>query len=416
MRILIYGLNFAPELTGIGKYSGEMAIWLSNRGHDVRVITAPPYYPSWSIKAGYRSSTWVKENLEGIKIWRCPLWVPSHPSGVKRLIHLASFAVGSIPIVFMQIFWRPHVVVTIEPPLFIAPAGLFLAKICRSLSILHIQDYEVDAAFDLGILKGQWLKKWVLTFEGFIMRHFDLVSTISNKMLMKALGKKVLPERLHLLPNWVDLSPFNNIDTDQARKEYCELLNIPVDSIIALYSGNMGTKQGLEILSDVAKKFAMKVESITPVYFIFCGDGAGKSLLIDQCKDLQNVKFLDLQPAEMLPKFLSMVDIHLLPQRLNVADLVMPSKVTGMLASGLPILACAKSGTELANLLDGRGIIVEPENSTALFDALKFLMDNQILRKKLGISGRIYAESNLSIDTILLNFEAKIKKMIGMVD
>ena len=416
MRILIYGLNFTPELTGIGKYSGEMAAWLSNRGHSVRVITAPPYYPNWSIKAGYRSWTWARENLEGIEVWRCPLWIPSHPNGVKRLIHLVSFAFSSIPIVFIQMLWRPHVVMTIEPPLFIAPAGLVLAKICRSLSILHIQDYEVDAAFDLGILKGQRLKRLVLKFESFFMGHFDLVSTISNKMLTKAMDKKVLPERLYLLLNWVDLSIFNNIDTEYVRRKYCEMLNIPVNSIIALYSGNMGAKQGLEILSDVAKRFAKEAESTTPVYFLFCGDGVGKPLLIDQCKALQNVKFLGLQPSDMLPKFLSMVDIHLLPQRLNVADLVMPSKVTGMLASGLPILACAKSGTELANLLEGRGIVVEPENPAAFFDALKLLIENQDLRKKLGISGKIYAQLNLSIDTILLNLEAKLKKMIDMVN
>ena len=55
MRILIYGINFSPELTGIGKYSGEMADWLSNRGHEVRVITAPPYYPEWSIRKEYKN-------------------------------------------------------------------------------------------------------------------------------------------------------------------------------------------------------------------------------------------------------------------------------------------------------------------------------------------------------------------------
>ena len=51
MKILLYGINFAPELTGTGKYMGEMAAWLAARGHDVRVVTAPPYYPAWAVGA-----------------------------------------------------------------------------------------------------------------------------------------------------------------------------------------------------------------------------------------------------------------------------------------------------------------------------------------------------------------------------
>ena len=101
MRIVIYGINYSPELTGIGKYSGEMAEWLASRGHEVRVVTAPPYYPQWRIREGF-SNIWSKEeksytdltfnNGSGVLVYRCPLWVPEQPSGFKRLLHLASFA------------------------------------------------------------------------------------------------------------------------------------------------------------------------------------------------------------------------------------------------------------------------------------------------------------------------------------
>ena len=88
MKLLLYGLNYAPEPVGIGKYSGELAEWLAGRGHEVRVITAPPYFPQWrAIANRYR-----REQRRGVSIWRCPLWVPRRPSGVSRLIHLASFA------------------------------------------------------------------------------------------------------------------------------------------------------------------------------------------------------------------------------------------------------------------------------------------------------------------------------------
>ncbi len=72
MKILVYGINYSPELTGIGKYTGEMVEWLARNGHEVRVITAPPYYPEWKVAEHY--SSWRYRREEGAAtVWRCPL-------------------------------------------------------------------------------------------------------------------------------------------------------------------------------------------------------------------------------------------------------------------------------------------------------------------------------------------------------
>lgn len=92
MKILILGLNFAPELIGVGKYTGELAAWFGKQGHEVKVVTSPPYYPAWKIGEGYRSYLYRREQRDGIDILRCPLWVPSYPTTLKRIIHLVSFA------------------------------------------------------------------------------------------------------------------------------------------------------------------------------------------------------------------------------------------------------------------------------------------------------------------------------------
>lgn len=94
MKILVYGINYSPELTGIGKYTGEMVEWLAAQGHEVRVITAPPYYPQWQVGENY--SAWRYKREEGAATaWRCPLYVPKQPSTLKRLLHLGSFAASS---------------------------------------------------------------------------------------------------------------------------------------------------------------------------------------------------------------------------------------------------------------------------------------------------------------------------------
>ena len=132
MKILLYGINFAPELTGIGKYTGEMAAWLAAQGHQVRVVTAPPYYPDWAVGAGYSARTWRRERWQGVDVWRCPLWVPPRPGGAKRLVHLASFALSSLPVMLRQLLWRPEVVWVVEPPLFCAPTAWAVAQIGRA--------------------------------------------------------------------------------------------------------------------------------------------------------------------------------------------------------------------------------------------------------------------------------------------
>ena len=404
MRILLHCINYSPELTGIGKYTGEMAVWFAAQGHDVRVVTAPPYYPQWQIAEGY-ANWWQVEQTAGVVVYRCPLWVPSKVSGLKRIIHLACFAVASLPVMLSQIFWKPDVVWVVEPPLFCAPQALLVAKLSGAKACLHIQDYEVDAAFDLGLLKGQALRNAVTLGERCLLRLFDKVTTISQRMIDRALSKGLDADKVALFPNWVDLSHFAYA-ADDHNPAYRAELGIPADAIVALYSGNMGNKQGLEVLAQAASLCDAKV------YFVFCGDGTGRAELVSACKELPHVLFLDLQPVERLGDFLAIADMHLLPQRADAADLVMPSKLTGMFASGRPVIAMANPGTELADVVSGRGLVIEPENASALVEAINTLADDNALRLSMGMAGRLYAETHLGIDAVLSNFEALLVKLV----
>jgi colanic acid biosynthesis glycosyl transferase WcaI len=183
MKILLHGINFAPELTGIGKYTGEMAVWLAEHGHEVRVVTAPPYYPEWKRRPGYSSWRWRTEGGAALQVYRCPLWVPQKPGGLKRIVHLLSFACSSFPVVLRQVFWRPDVVWVVEPALACAPAAALTATLAGAKSWLHIQDFEVDAAFSMGLLKGDKARRWMTRIERWLMERFDRVSTISGRII-----------------------------------------------------------------------------------------------------------------------------------------------------------------------------------------------------------------------------------------
>lgn len=416
-------MNFAPEVTGIGKYSGEMAAWLTEMGHEVRVVTAPPYYPYWKVSEGYSASWYRREsdciaraalpslnderNGEGaLVVYRCPLWVPDRPSGLKRLIHLATFAVSSLPAMLRQVFWRPDVVWVVAPAFFSAPGAWLTARLCGAPVWLHVQDYEVDAAFDLGLLKGAWLKKLVLGVERWLFQRFDVVSTISHRMLDRARAKGVAPGQTRLFPNWVDISA---IKPGQSGAAYRAELGIPAGRVVALYSGNMGGKQGLDILADAARLLVDDER----LFFVFCGNGAGRPELEALSRNLPNVRFLDLQPLERLGELLTFADIHLLPQRADAADLVMPSKLTGILASGRPVVATAHEGTEVARVVERRGLVVPPEAPRAFSDAIASLAGDAELRAQLGAEARRYAEENLDKDAVLRRFEADLLRLVA---
>ncbi|MDF2462997.1 MAG: glycosyl transferase [Ramlibacter sp.] len=404
MRLLIYTLNFAPELTGIGKYSGEMASWLATRGHEVRVVTAPPYYPKWEVSPGYSGSSYKREEWQGVQVQRCPLWVPKRVTGIKRLIHLASFAASSLPVLLAQVRWRPDVVWVVEPALFCTPGALLAAKLCGARTWLHVQDFEVDAAFEMGLLKSRGLRSAVSGFERWLMRRFDRVSTISRQMLKRLLDKGVNPDRTVSFPNWVDITgiaPLANVSP------YRSELNIPPGSIVALYSGNMGAKQGLEVLASAAHKLRQE----SGIVFVFCGDGAAKADLQGQCGGLTNVRMLPLQPLDRLNELLGLADIHLLPQRADAADLVLPSKLTGMLASGRAVLVTAAPGTELAQVVEssGCGMVVPPEDPDRLAAAVMQLASDARVRASMGAAGRTYAERELDVHTILERFEGALR-------
>jgi colanic acid biosynthesis glycosyl transferase WcaI len=415
MRILINGINFSPELTGIGKYSGEMAEWLAARGHEVRVVTSPPYYPEWRVAKGYQAWRYKREFASGkgndkggkLVVWRCPLWVPAHPSGLKRLIHLASFALSSLPVMLCQILWKPDVVMVIEPPLVCAPLTWLVAKLCGAKTWLHVQDFEVNAAFDLGILPSGRMRSVILRIESKLMQAFGRVSTISNNMLKTLHAKGVVKEKSILFPNWVDLNaifPLEKISSFRAE------LGIAPTDIVALYSGNMGEKQGLEVVLDAARE----LERQTHIKFVLCGDGAARYRLIQAYGSLPNVMWLPLQPIERLNDLLNLAEVHLLPQRADIADLVMPSKLTGMLASGKPILGTAHPGTEVANIVQMCGVVTNPGDANALARALLQLANDGVMRALLGQRARTYALEHFERDTVLGKFELGLIDLLAM--
>ncbi|WP_372739256.1 WcaI family glycosyltransferase [Neptunomonas sp.] len=409
MRFLLYSINYAPELTGIGKYNGELAPDLVARGIKTDVITAPPYYPEWLVHKGFKNSYSATLSDEGVNIYRCPLYVPAEVTTVKRLLHLASFALSSG--VRLLSLWRtkPDVLFLVQPTLFCAPFALLFCKLTGAKSIMHIQDFEVDAMFGLGMGGEGQFKGFARSVESWLLKRFDVVSSISYSMLENARSKGVAEDRLMFFPNWADTS-FVTPDNDGSalKKEW----GFNQDDKIVLYAGNIGKKQGLEIVLSAAQAF----QSNHQVHFVLVGSGAHCDVLQADAaaRHLTNVHFKPLQPWARVPEMLALADIHLVVQKKGAADAVLPSKLTNILSAGGHALVTAESQTELGVIAAKFPDIytcVEPEDVQLFTAALQ-----QLLNKDLCATNQIardYAVEYLSKETVLSRFEQDVQQLCG---
>jgi len=401
MKILLYGLNYAPEQTGIGKYSGEMGAWLAKRGHQVKTVSSVPYYPAWSIDKQFRN--WFsKQILEDVEVYRCPLYVPEKPTTLRRLIHLWSFVFSSIMVLLFLLRWRPTVMINVVPTMFTTIPAWLYCKLTGAKLVLHVQDFEGDAMFSLdmsvkGFLPSIWIK-----FERFVLSKANRLSTISNAMLKNATNKGVTEDKLLLFPNWSETQRFSDVKVDH---EFRQSLGLPADKKIILYSGNIGRKQGLDMLL----RAAWLCRDQDDWLFVIVGDGAAKQDLLEQAEELtvDNLKFLPLQPYEKLPQLLSLADVHLVIQNPGVADAVLPSKLTNILAVGGNAVITTTDDTEMGHLIEhypGVAIKVLPENEKKLIDgireALSQPLPNQVAKQ--------YAQSMLDKESVLSAFETQL--------
>mgnify|MGYP006076023671 FL=1 len=397
MKVLIYGINYSPELTGIGKYTGEMASWLATGGHEIRVVTSPPYYPKWRISDDYQNC-YSQTNIDGIRVTRCPLFVPSRPTALTRILHLLSFSLSSAFPILGSLFWKPDIVIQIVPTLFCSFQTLLLSRLSGAKAVVHIQDYEVDAMLGLSMLSGGIVQRFGYWIEQKILNRFDLVSTISDGMMKRAIQKGVRLEKLIFFPNWSETKRFRDV---KKNKNLLKELGIASSKKIILYSGNMGEKQGLEIVINVAKSMMLN----TDIHFLMVGEGAAKVKLeyLASSLSLTNMTFIPLQPYEKLPELLASASCHLIIQRLGAADAVLPSKLTNILAVGGNAVITANLDTSLGALcskFDGIATLVTPESIPALqsgiLTALKMPEPNYV--------ASLYAQGYLDKDAILNQF------------
>ena len=344
MRVIVWGINYAPEITGIGPHNTALCEFLATQGHEVRMLTTFPYYPAWQKLPEDSWEFFRTDLLNGVPVHRCWHFVPQRKSALARFFHEFTFVTTS----FLKCLTlpRPDLLVVVSPPLLLGAAAWLAGLIKRVPFIFHVQDLQPDAALGLGMHKKSPLTQLLYALESFAYRKAARVSGISHGMLDAFCKKGVPKERLIYFPNSIlPPAPGQLTNGAQFRKAH----GFHGNDFIALYSGNMGVKHGLENVIEAARLVKDR-----RIKIILCGTGSNLEALETLAKQsaLENVLFLPLQTETNYKEMLCAADLCLITQQKGSGQSFFPSKLLNALAFGKPVLTVADSDSELARVLE----------------------------------------------------------------
>ena len=387
MRVIVWGINYAPEITGIAPHNVALCEFLKSRGHDVEMLTTFAYYPAWRKRPEDRHRLYRTDIVNGVPVHRCWHYVPTRVSPLKRIVHEGTFILtSSLRGLFLA---RPDVFVVVSPPLPLGPAAWTLANIKRCPFIFHVQDLQPDAAVGLGMLRQGWFTRVLYWLESFAYRHANRVSGISEEIL-EAFRRKGVPEnKLILFPNTV-VAP--RPEQLPQRGNFRARHGFRAEEFLAVYAGNLGVKQGLEILLDAAELLRAQPQ----IRIVICGDGAERPNLeaaVAQ-RQLNNVSMLPLLSGREYHELLVDTDISLITQQSGSGNAFFPSKLLVTLAYSSPVLTVADEESALAKAVRRGefGVNVAPGKPQDLAQALIDVTAQPVRLGTWGAAGRQYVK------------------------
>jgi colanic acid biosynthesis glycosyl transferase WcaI len=406
--VALIGINFYPEETAIGLYSTQMARYLSENNFDVSVITAFPYYPEWKIRREYMDkSCLLVEQIDKLHVYRYKQYVPEIPSLKNRILHLLDFTFGS----FLNLFKvkQCDVVICVLPFIGSVFLGWILSRYKNAKFWVHIQDFEVDAIIESGLSTNEkGVKKYIFNFlfkvEKFLLNRADIVSTISHGMLDK-LESKTKKEKFYL-PNWV-----NGDDINPCTSSIHSLYEYHPEKFKILYSGNVGEKQDWEFFLDLVDDLS----KYDAVHIYVVGQGAKFLWLKQNLINFKNVTVREPVRFDELNDLLCNADLHVLFQKKNVVDTVMPSKILGMMASAVPSLVTGDLSSEVAIVFSKsqKEGFYEPEDKDKCLEFIDSLIYSKVKRENIGMLARSYILENFDSESVLSSFNSKLTQLIS---
>lgn len=403
--VLVIGINYWPELTGIGPYTTAMAEELARCGSAVTVFAGIPHYPSWQVDRDYRFKRLTREQRNGVDLWRLRHHVPGRQSALRRAIFEATFLAQTM---IARPAAAPDVVLAVVPNLGAAVSGARLARKYNVPVAMVVQDVLGHAASQSGIAGGSRVARATAAIEAWALRRANVVGVVSESFRPVLVAYGVDNDRILSLPNWSHV-PDSTGDVRAIRRG----LGWPDGVTIALHSGNMGLKQDLGNIISAARLTAARDD----VRFVLMGDGSQRRTLESAAQGLPNVQFGELVPDDIYLDVLRAADVLLLNERPSVMDMSLPSKLTSYLRAGRPIVAAtAPDGATARELTrSGAAVLVPAGEPQRLADAVLSVADASTdFTDELGRAAVAYAEQNLGEEAAMARVRSLVLRALGV--
>ncbi|MFD7618533.1 glycosyltransferase [Streptomyces sp. NPDC059802] len=399
--LLVVSTNYAPELTGIGPYAAQLAEHWAAAGADTHVLTGMPHYPSWRTDPEYRGVWRVTEKRAGVAVHRRRHYVPTRQTALRRAAFEAT--VLGHGLLSPPASRPPDAVVAQMPSLAGGVIGARLAARHRVPYVPVVQDLMGAAAAQSGIRGGDRAAAVASAAERHALRSAALVGVIHESFVPRVTAYGVDPGRIRTVPNWSHVrAPSADRAGTRARLGWSE------GTPVVLHSGNMGLKQGLEVLVDAAR--------LAPeIRVVLMGDGNQRQALLGRAAGLRNLDILPpADPAEFTD-VLAAADVLAVTQRASVLDMSVPSKLTSYFVSGRPVVASVADGGGTAQEVQrsGAGLLVAPEDPAALLSAVRKLVEAPAGADALGANGPQYVARHLSREAGLARFDALLTEVLA---
>lgn len=385
VRVLVHGLNFVPEVTGIAPYTTSMARALSDEGFAVDVITGFPHYPQWRRDPAVRG-IFRAETMDGVRVTRVWHPVPRKPSALRRVWLELIFGMTSI----LAIRCRYDVVVCVSPALISSAMVSLWTRIFspRTRRIFWFQDLYGVGLSEMGSARQAGVARLFSGLERLLAGHADGVAAIHQRFFQHLFAghDSSTTRRAVVVPNWthVDESLFASRDQEfNLRAE----IGIPDDAVLVGHFGNMGRKQALGSIVSAGR--VSSDGDGPPVHFVLVGDGSERVGLERDAVGVGSVHFVDSLGADDFLPAMRSVDVLLVNEGAGVREMCVPSKLTSYYAAERPIVAACNADGLTAQEVEkvGAGLVVPPESPSALLEAVRTIAEDRELERRLSAAG-----------------------------
>ncbi|MEL7158390.1 MAG: glycosyltransferase family 4 protein [Actinomycetota bacterium] len=408
-RILLLCPHFEPDLhAATGEVMTRLVEALADRGHQIDVVTALPWYRGHDVEPEWRGRPWRTETTAWgrvVRVWPFPTDKNNITARAVGFAGFTSLVAGAA----VASRHRPDVVIAMSPPIFLADAGWLAARRWRVPLVFNTQDIFPDIAIELGALTNERVIALAARHERTVYRRSDAITVLSADQAGNVRAKLPAAEadKVRIIHNFVDL---DRIAVTERENDYRRQHGL-VGKFVVMYSGNVGLSQPFELIRHAAQQWRDRPE----VQFVINGEGAARPEVDAWAGDLDNVTVADFAPRDQVSQVLGAADLQLILLRTGLARSSTPSKLYANLAAGRPVLASIDEGSEVATTLAsaGAGVAVPPEDPVAFVAALEKLVADPPGLQAMGERARAYVEQWMTPEHQAARYEELIAELVG---